>query len=122
MSTTALQDLAQRIERAAFIFQNEAELQPEIGRLLKESRIPHMREVRLFDPSGRLDFLTDDGIAIEVKVDGSTNDLARQVMRYTQHIAVKAVLIVTTRSKHRTLAVSAFPKPVQVLQLIRSGL
>lgn len=114
--------VAELLDRSAFRFASEAALQAGIGQVLAAAGIPHRREVQV-GPAGRLDFLTDEGLAIEVKVDGTAPALARQVLRYAQRPEVHAVLIVTTRAKHHEVPPEAFGgKPGRVHFLLRSAL
>ena len=58
----------------------------------------------------RLDFFLD-GLAIEVKIDGSLSALTRQVHRYAQHSAVTGIIVVTSlpRLKHLPDAINGKP-------------
>lgn len=76
-------------------------------------------EVRL-GPQDRIDFLLDDGLGIEVKVDGSTSAVTRQIHRYTQHERISALLLVTARTRHAALPAEMNGKPVHVLVLLGS--
>ena len=63
----------------------------------------------------RVDFFYD-GVAIEVKVDGSTSDVTAQLQRYALHGSVREVLLITTRSRH-VIPAELGGKPVTVLLL-----
>ena len=89
---------------------DERELQERIAvALARATGIPGgvddvTREHRL-DARSRPDFLVwtgaATGIAVEVKIAGSPQDVLRQLLRYAEHPAVSGVLLVTTRSRHR---------------------
>jgi hypothetical protein len=66
-------------------------------------------------PGERPDFLLSDDIAVEVKVRGTADQLERQVRRYLAHPEIAAVLIVTSRVRHRSLPVAIEGKPVRVV-------
>lgn len=77
---------------------DEYEIQNQIGQLLIENGIPHTKEYRL-GPRNRVDFMTSDGLAIEVKK-GKPNkaQVYRQLDRYTSFDAVKAIILVVETS------------------------
>lgn len=99
-----------------YSFSSELQLQDGIAQVLALRGIPFGREVRL-SPEDRPDFMVD-GIAVEVKVDGSTSEVTRQVHRYVQLKAVEAVLLVTSRLRHDNLPATMNRKPVAVLALL----
>jgi hypothetical protein len=68
----------------------------------------------------RVDFFYG-GVAIEVKVDGSTSEVTAQLQRYALHPSVREILLVTTRSRH-TVPAELGGKPVTVLLLRKHAL
>lgn len=114
-----LEKIATKLLTVRFNYRNEADLQTGIEAVLAGEGIVSTREARL-SAKDRIDFLTESGVGIEVKVDGSQTDVARQVGRYTRHDNVRAVLIVTTCSRHTGIPDSFNGKPVCVLYLISS--
>lgn len=92
---------------------HEAALQAGIGRALELQQIPHKREVVL-GPGDRIDFLVDC-VGLEVKVDGGTHDVLRQLARYAQHVEIGALILFTTRSRHLRMPKTLCGKPLQVL-------
>lgn len=76
----------------------EQELQDGIALALSRSDISFEREYRLTD-NDRLDFFCE-GIAVEVKIDGSAAAVLRQVHRYANHKDVNEILLVTTKASH----------------------
>lgn len=112
---------AQRIANAIATYRlpltNEAALQDAVARVLDSLGVDFKREKRLSDKD-RVDFFTYDGLAIELKIDGGSNDVLRQLMRYADHGSVHALMLITTRSKHRNLPDRILGKPLTVYQVI----
>lgn len=48
-------------------------------------------------PSGRLDFYHEDGIGIEVKIQGAGMAVARQMGRYAEEDTINCLILVTTK-------------------------
>lgn len=97
---------------------SEHDLQSEVARYLDARGIRHRRE-HVLGPRNRIDFLTSDGIGIELKK-GKPNSvrLADQVRRYAEHDEVRAVVIVVERNiiQHER---EANGKPVRYVGLAR---
>ena len=76
----------------------EYNLQKQISKILKDAGIVFKREHKL-GPRNRVDFLTTEGIAIEVKK-GKPNkkQVIKQLERYTNFDEVKAVILVVETS------------------------
>lgn len=66
------------------------------------------------DEAGRIDFLTADGVGLELKVKGSATDVLRQLERYAHAPHVSALLLVTTRAQHRSIVRAVLRVPVLV--------
>jgi len=95
----------------------ERELQDAIEHLLRPSFPSLTREAKL-GPGDVVDFfLPIDGVAVEIKVKGSPMSVIRQIQRYARHPEVKEVVLVTTRSAHRSLPGELRGKPVHVAWL-----
>ncbi len=94
--------IASLLSRHQVVVPNEAELQRALGGMFAEVGWPFDREFRL-SAKDRPDFMVDGRIAIEVKVDGSVADVARQLWRYAQHARVEQLVLITTRSAHKHL-------------------
>ena len=109
--------LANELRQVHFRYHHEDELQRGIAEVLTRLAVPFEREVDI-SPRDRLDFLTRDGICIEVKVTGTLSALTRQVFRYTVSDRVAGVLVVTNRSAHAGLASRLNDKPVVVVHLL----
>jgi len=67
--------------------------------------------------TGRIDFLVESGIGIEVKVDGSRAALLRQISRYLLQSEVRELLVITTRASHSEIPMVMHGKTVRVLYL-----
>ena len=108
--------ICQLLHRARFHFANEYDLQAGIARLLTEQGVEFQREVPV-TKAERLDFLTAGGIAIEVKVDGALSSVTRQLFRYAARPEIRELILVTTRTKHRTLPQHIQGKALYIVHL-----
>jgi hypothetical protein len=108
--------ICQLIHAAKFHFANEYDLQAGIAQLLTEQGVQFQREVSVAKTE-RLDFLTAEGIAIEVKVDGALSSVTRQLFRYAAKPEIRELILVTTRTKHRTLPQNIQGKPLYIVHL-----
>ena len=77
---------------------NERDMQDAIARHLAMHGIAPEREVAI--AGGRID-LRVGRVGIEVKVKGSSSALVRQVSAYTEEPSLDAILVVTTKWRHR---------------------
>lgn len=111
MSECSVAEVLETLASARFHFQEEAELQAGIAQVLPTAR----REVRL-NEKDRIDFLLD-GIGIEVKTDGATSDVMRQLHRYANSGDISALILVTNRARHRNVPNCIDGKPVHVFFL-----
>lgn len=66
--------------------------------MLTAAGIQFEREVVVH--GGRIDFLCQDGVGIEVKVDGSMAKLVRQIHAYLTDECIHELLVVTSRCGH----------------------
>lgn len=111
---TDLHDLAAHL--AALPIRNiahESDLQAAIARHLNLLGIKHEREVVV--AGGRIDFRVGR-VGIEVKVKGSSTALLRQVSAYTDDPSLDAILVITTKFRHR-LPDELGAKPIHLLCL-----
>jgi hypothetical protein len=108
--------LASLITTHRYFFANEEDLQNLIEAVLKKHEIEYEREYRL-SAHDRLDFLVNS-VAIEVKVQGARNEVIRQLHRYAEHVAVSAILLVTTKARHLDMPAKMCGKPVGVASLL----
>jgi len=106
---------ALRAIRARRVGDEVAYLQPLVAEALDNAHIAYRKEVVL-GPRSRVDFLTDAGVAIEVKRGRPKRwTLVRQLERYASHDAVSAVVLVPERAV--TLPATMSGKPVQAVSL-----
>lgn len=111
--------LIEALRSVRFRFSSEEDLQLGIEKLLTSRSIPFEREVRL-DAYSRIDFMVG-GVGVEVKIDGSAEELGRQVLRYLQHENVREIVVVTTRATHRDLPRELEGKKISVVYLFSSA-
>jgi hypothetical protein len=94
---------------------DEASFQRGIEIALDATLFAFEREVVL-GPRARIDFLVDGSIGIEIKIDGATASVSRQLARYARHSRICGLILVTTRTKHLELdGIAIGEKPVRVL-------
>jgi hypothetical protein len=96
-----------------FSFNTEKELQEGIAKALTTNSLEFSREYTL-SPRDRVDFLLTGGRGIEVKLDGSANQLASQVRRYMDHPDINELLVVVTKARLCDLPKSLNGKPIFV--------
>lgn len=100
-----------------FRFSCEADLQRGIYRVLHEAGYTFQREKHL-SRKDRPDFLLQDGVAVEVKIDGSLTNVMRQLSRYAELPSVSALVFVTSRATQALRVPKEFcAKPVRVVLL-----
>lgn len=110
--------LAGLVSRAHFCTASEALLQEGLSSVFAKAGLRVEREVVLAK-TDRVDFLVD-GIALEVKVDGSLSAVTRQLHRYAQHDRIRELVLVTTLMRHRVVPTGFNGKPITVVHLIGS--
>jgi hypothetical protein len=93
---TTADDLCALLGRQRFRTHTEAELHVALATCFTRAAIPFEREVEL-GPEARVDFFLPPGLAVEVKILGSTNNVLRQLGRYAEFARVQEVVLVTTR-------------------------
>ena len=110
--------LLDALKSYSYSFASEADLQAGVAAALTESGWSYDREASL-SADDRVDFLVVSRggrrIALEVKVDGSCNEVARQLGRYCLHARVEAVILVTNRVKHKRVPVALADTPIEVV-------
>lgn len=89
-----LQKLFDILKAKRFTLENEKVTQYQIEQVLIEHKAPYVREYFL-DERSEPDFLVGDGIVIEVKIKGQKRKILQQILRYSNHPDVKAVLLIT---------------------------
>jgi len=113
--------LVTELEQHEFRFPNERDLQDGIEQAISAAGLTYEREAVL-DERSRVDFLLCPGVAVEVKVDGSSADVMRQLHRYALSPAVRAIVLVTTRQRHCSVPRELAGKPITIVVLTRSML
>jgi hypothetical protein len=104
-----------------FRFSSERDLQDGIGRALAAAGYVFEREVRLA-PGDIVDFVASD-VGIEVKIAGSPQAIARQLMRYAGAPRVGALVLVTRSLQHaHRFPAELAGKPLRVVTLETSAL
>lgn len=109
--------VADTIRRYRFLYRDEGQLQESLATVLAGAGHTVQREV-ILPRAGRIDFVVDDGIGIEVKVDGPAAAVARQLRRYASSPAINALILVTTRVRHTRVPAEINGKPIQVVTLV----
>lgn len=95
----------------------EYDLQAEVAKALGQAGIGYQKEYQL-GPGSRVDFLTDNGVAVEVKKSKPNRTrLVNQINRYAQFEEVKAVIIVVETSLRVPVTSTENGKPCAVVGL-----
>lgn len=113
-------DVAQVLRGVDMHFGHEAELQQALDEVFHDQGWDVEREFAL---DGSRDSIVDfflDGLAIEVKVDGTPAAVLRQLQRYAACQEVRELLLVTTKHRHRdAIPETLSDKPVHVFLIQR---
>lgn len=84
------------LPRYAYRFNDEKQLHEGIARVLELESIGFAREYVAGDD--RFDFLCEEHVVIEAKVEGSLSAALRQAERYCRQDQVQAVIVVSSRA------------------------
>lgn len=98
-----------------YVWQNEDQLQEGLAGALTASGWTVEREVRLSEVS-RIDLLIGR-VGIEVKIAGTVEAVARQLQRYAASDLFDALVLVTSRARHRAVPAVLGGKPVTVIMV-----
>jgi len=115
-------ELAGALVSFRFHYNNEKELQAGVFHALTVLEIPFIPEHPL-NPQDRVDFyIPVEKIGIEVKTNDSRGgagltSVTRQLWRYAKNDQIKALILITTRAKHRDLPTEILGKPLLVVYL-----
>jgi hypothetical protein len=115
-------ELAAALVSFRFAYKDEKELQAGVAQCLTALEVPFEPEYPL-NPQDRVDFyLPISGIGIEVKTNDSRGGaglsaVTRQLWRYAKCDDIKALILITTRAKHRDLPSEILEKPLFVVYL-----
>lgn len=114
-------EVARVLSGFSYLVVAEVDLQVGVLMALTRAGITFEREVCLSrGRADRIDFLVG-AVGIECKVDGSLQEVTRQLHRYAQDPAVAELVLVTTRARHAAVPRSLAGKPVHVVAT-RGGL
>lgn len=117
-----LDAIAEKIASFRVRFGTEELLQEDIARVLAASGIVFVREHHL-SPDCRIDFyLPELLIGIECKVDGSSSDVSRQLIRYANQPSIHGLLLVTRRRSHELAVRELAGKPFRGVWIGASSL
>ena len=105
------------LRKFRFAFTSESELQAGIAQALDRAGVAYRREHRLA-AADRIDFMLAEGLGLEVKIDGATNALIRQVHRYAQHEEIRGLIVVVSRTRLAQLPEQINGKPVAAVALL----
>lgn len=111
------------LREIAFRYQDEDALQASISLVLGELGFEYVREHRI-DQYSRIDFIVDLAgvkVGIEVKIGQAAPEVARQIKRYMASDDIDAVVLFTTRRRHRKLKQEEFDKPIEIVWLGFAG-
>ena len=114
---TAGARLRQAVGFYRFLFRDEKELQDGLEQVLAGAGFKVEREVTL-GPGDVVDFLVEPGIAVEVKIGGGLSEVTRQLHRYAQHERVRALVLITSKSRLGNLPATMNGKLVDVVVLL----
>lgn len=92
-STVSPMALIEIFKSMRFRFTSESELQEGIALALGRAKIGFKREFVL-SSQDRPDFMIENGVVIEVKIQGSLAQAIRQVDRYAKHQDVQKILLI----------------------------
>ncbi len=115
------QNLRATLERVRLPAATEAALQEAIASSFRAAGIAFEREVSL-SSKDRIDFLVEGRVGLEVKIVGGLSEVTRQLHRYAQSERIEALILVTTRMRHRALERELNGKTVDVVHLIGGSL
>jgi hypothetical protein len=106
-------DVLNRLSGYRFATGDEVTFQLAVERALKREGLAYEREVRL-SPQDRIDFLLANGVGLELKINGATAEVVRQLIRYAQNDRIEALILCTTRASHQSVPLDLGGKPVFV--------
>ena len=107
--------IAAAISANRYRYNQETQLHEAIEQVLAEAEIAAVREAHLTSAE-RIDFLAGR-VGIEVKIAGRAPDVQRQLRRYAASPDIGALVLVTTRARHRGMPREISGKPVRVVWL-----
>lgn len=112
-------ELGRLFDNVRFRFTNEIELQSGVQQVFERSKIGFVREKSL-NAKDRPDFLVEDGIAIEIKIQGTFAQAVRQIDRYAKHSAVRSILVIGSPVWINRIPLVIGGKPVHTIRITES--
>lgn len=110
--------LAATIQSHRYRYDHERELHEALARCLTDAGHTVAREVRLSERD-RIDFLVNERIGIEVKVQGGPSSVLGQLGRYARHETIAGLLLVSDRMQLGRIAATAINgKPFRAVLLL----
>jgi hypothetical protein len=116
---TTPEEIVKLFATSRFTLESEKQLQNSIHEKMKEKRFSVEREVHL-DDKNIVDFIVEDNIAIEVKLQGTKKAMYYQCERYTRFSKVEVLLLITNKAV--TLPPTINGKKCYTINLSRSWL
>lgn len=121
--------ISAQLQTVDLVYNNEYDLQAEIHATLTTAGATVDREVTFANSGNRIDMFVqvngydpyEPGIGLEVKTEGSTNDVRRQLQRYADEGFIGGLILVTTRTRHR-MPTELNGKPVLTVLLLGASL
>lgn len=110
-------EIATIILNHRYIWSSEEDLQDSLERVFKVAQIAYEREVELSEKGGRIDFMLEGLIGVEVKVQGSPAEVTRQLVRYCDRPEIGGLILVTGRLRLSKMPQTIRNKPVAVAAL-----
>lgn len=118
---TSSATIANLLSRYKFNYHNEIQLQDGIEKIFLLHKMPYKRELHI-SRKERPDFLLSDGIAIEVKVQGSRSQFLRQASRYLLDPKITELILVGTPHWMHSIPNELHNKPIHTVRLLGSML
>ena len=100
-------------------FSTEEEFQTGLAKALASGGVEFRREV-ILSKRDRIDFMIEDGVGIEVKIDGSISALTRQIFRYAELPEINGLLVVVSANRLANLPTEINGKPVHSVRIMRA--
>ena len=120
MNTAAFNRILYILRENRFNFTGEKELQSALEQAFTAAELEFEREVSL-SKKDRIDFLFPGGLGVEVKVDGSKNNLIRQLHRYAAHERIEHLLVITNKSRLASMPGTLNEKNVHAITINRNA-
>ena len=100
-----------------FRYAKEADLQDAVEKALQAEGVRYEREVKLAG-AGRIDFMVEGSIGLEIKIKGSPTEVAEQLIRYCKCEAVSVLVLLTGR----VLVGNQIPREIHGKEVVVVGL